>query len=409
MIVKKEKIRIWEWLLLLVCLFLTLKQISLMFPLIKDVVVLIAGCATLAICASKFLIRKEFFWLSLYFLVLLLNLYSGDQYFSNIGMVVEETAILFFTAAFSYYVFSNKKEKLSLLVVFVILAVIVYYSVYTNIINIENPGIVRQAVIMANEEDSQLKSFYLQGLVNYQLPHAIPIIIPAIILNLRNNEKSTKENFFYIIVLLASLSLVYISFSATAMLLTILSLVLALLVRKDSPKNNLVRLGLISIIALPVVINTDLILNPLLQLFSSSDNAIYFDRLLDIQNMTKGSSSGDLASRQDMYSITFSVLSGNIFLGTNALPGGHMVIFDRLACLGFVGWIPYILFIYNHIKYTVKQVEKQYIIYYYIGLFVGLLMLALKGINGWEMWLLLFTILPLMIKLSKKNFLTIKQ
>ena len=404
MVGRNDRVLIWDWFLILVCSVLTLEQLSLFLP-IKDIVFLLVGCIVIVFSARKGLrLNRSFIWLAIYAILLFINYFSGDSYFSNIGRVVQEIAVLFFTAMLFVYIVTKDHRKLSFYLIIIILAIIVYYSVFTYLIDLQNPGIVRQTVALANEGNEELTFLYSRGLVNYSLPHAIPILIPAIIMNLKKKESNKTTKVLLFVSLIAALVIVYLSYSAMALILSIVTLVLSLIIRKGSLQDNIIRLVIVSILALPVIINIDILLNPLVLLFSSSEQTTYFDRLLDIQNLTRtGSTTGDIDSRMNMYEITVSALNGNLLFGTNDPLGGHSAIIDRLASLGLVGWIPYICFIIYQIKYTIKRIDGYSLSYYVIGFLAGITMLLTKNMSNWEMWFVMLTLMPLMLWLPNQK------
>lgn len=398
-----DKINFWGWFLLLVCFLEIFGQIRAFLPQSTGAWLLVGGCVVIAFGAKSFFSTKSFIYLLLYFIVVFLNLIGGDRYFSNIGKVIQEVATLFFTSSLIYYVYSRDCVKFTKWLLVSTMIVIVYYSISTFLINLEYPGIVRETVALINEENRQSVILYMRGLVNYQLPHALPIIIPALIFNIRSNVYTKFIKFLFFVVLVAALAIVYMSYSATALILSILILVLSLMVKEDSVKNNIIRLMVITVIALPLLINPEFIFGPLLRLFSSEENTIYFDRLFELQDLSAtGSASGDLASRQTRYGMTFSLIKENILFGSNKLPGGHMAIIDRLAILGLVGFIPYLLFIICQIKYAAKRINVYSKTYYAIGIFAALFMLTMKGMSSWEIWYFMLTIMPLMIWLTDR-------
>ena len=110
-----------------------------------------------------------------------------------------------------------------------------------------------------------------------------------------------------------------------------------------------------------------------------------------------GKATGDLGGRMDKYSISMSILEGSILIGSDMQTGEHSAILDRLACLGLIGWIPYIIYI---IKNTLKQnklLPKKVSAYYIIGASTAILMLLSKNMSDWDTWFMYFCLLPVML------------
>jgi hypothetical protein len=402
--INKMKVLNRDFFLIIVCFILLFTPIRAFFPIINTLVVLLAGCMFVSFYAQRYFRSKMFLCLMAYFVVILINYASGDEYFPNIGKTVEEFAILFFSSILTYYIFTHRMVKMSRQLIFVVFFILVYFSVSTYMIESEYPGIVRNAVVLANEGDSQLTEYYLMGMVNYQLPHALPILTPAIVMNFRECRDSKIVRVLLAVVMIAVVAIIYMSYSATALIMFALALALSLMVRKDSLKNNIIRLSIVAFFALPIILSVDFWLSPIIQLFSTTESTVYFDRLIDIQNLTSsGQTTGDISSRQKMYEKTFSVLGHNVFIGSNSMPGGHSAIFDRLACLGLVGWIPYLLFICYQVQFEKRQMNRHTLSYYAIGIFVGIMMLLMKNMSNWEVWFIMFILMPLMLWLPNQK------
>jgi len=405
-----KRISFCDIVLLFVCLFLTFKQLNVFFPPLYTVGVLLAGCLLLLFITKNRLRDVSIIWFVVYAVVLVLNFLAGDSYFDSIGDVIQEIAILFFTSTLSYYVFAGKYVRFAKVLIYLILAIITYYSVSSFILEQEFPGIIRNTVYMTNlGELDDLRIYYMSGLATYQLPHALPILIPPLVMVIRQRSNPTWERFLGGIVLIAVFIITFISYAATALFLSILMLLLALIVRQGSIKDNIARLAVVGIIFLPIIISPSFILRPLSDLFSTAEDASYIDKLIDIQKLAdSGTATGSVAARESRYDITFDEIIEHPILGTNEQTGDHSAIFDRWASLGLVGWIPYIVFIALQFKAIKKRISKEARPYYVLGVFAALFMLFTKNMSNWETWFMVFTILPLMTWLqSQKTIKTI--
>ena len=408
-LLKDHTSSVWDKILIFVCIFMLFTQLRALlrvfFPSINEIIFLLAGCVIVAYLVKELFWKKAYVWLLTYFLVVLLNFLSGDFYFDSLGDAIQEVAILFFTSAIVYYSMQRQKVQLSKHLLFLTLLLIIYYSISSLKIEINNPGIIRETVYMANiGETTFLNNLYFQGLINYQLPHALPILIPPLIMNVREKKNSWIWRLLYLSALIAIAVIVYISNAATALFLSVLMLILSWIVRKETLGKNVPWIILIAIIAVPFLYNIDVILKPLLRLFSSTENTLYYDKIESILRSSEmGTATGSVASREAKYDITLAQISENILLGTNQQTGGHSAIFDRLACLGIIGWIPYLCFLFFQIKITKKHLAPDTLIYYYLGLTAALIMLASKNMSNWETWFMALTILPLLLWFPKQK------
>ena len=402
--IKTKKIRIWDCVLLFICFFMTFKQLNVLFPPLSTVGFLMVGSLVLFFLANPRLNATSSVWLALYSLVLVLNYLSGDKYFDSIGDVVQEIVILFFTSSLTFYIISNEHIKLAKILIFSTLAVIIYYSISSFIIEQENPGIIRNTVYMTNVGDlEELRFVYSRGLATYQLPHAVPILIPPLVMCIRGNTIRKWQRILYVVALIAIFVITFISYAATALFLAISILILTLLFRAGKAQNNIVRLVVIGIILLPLIINPGIIVKPFLGLLSSAEDASYVEKLMDIEQLTgSGVSSGSVAARESKYEITLYEIMENPLLGTNNRTGEHSAIFDRWACLGLIGWIPYLMFLFSQYKLALKRICKDKRAYYVLGILAASFMLFTKNMSNWETWFMVFTILPLMIWLQSQ-------
>lgn len=405
--IKTKKNRIWDYVLLFICFFLTFKQLNVFFPPLFTVGFLLVGCLVLIFFVYERPRDVSIIWLTLYTIILALNFLSGDSYFDSIGDVIQEIVILFFTSTLTLYVFDVKHVRFAKLLLFITLAVIIYYSISSYIIEQNAPGIIRNTVYMTNlGELDNLHLLYMRGLVTYQLPHALPILIPPLVMGIRDSSKKLWLKVFFGITLFAIFVLSFISYAATSLFLSILMLIISFLVQHGSIKENIAKFFVVGIIILPIILNPGFFLQPLSDLFSSAEDASYIDKLLDIQKLTdSGTSTGSVAARESKYEITINEIIENPLIGTNKRSGEHSAILDRWACLGLVGWIPYIVFLFYQFKVIKKRISKEARHYYDLGVLAALFMLFTKNMSNWETWFMVFTILPLMIWLQSQKII----
>ncbi len=401
-----KNLKFGDILLLLVCFFLTFKQLNVLFPSIYTMIFLLVGCIVLLYYARNRFRGSSIMWLVLYTIVLALNYLSGDTYFDSVGDVVQEVAILFFTSTLTYYIFTKGHMWLAIVLVFITLAIILYYSISSYYIELEYPGVIRNTVYMTNVGDlHELRLLYLRGLSTYQFSHAVPILIPPLVVGIRKSSNNKRIRIFFIVVLIAIFVITFISYAATALFLSIIMLILTLIVSQGSTKNIIINLTIAGILFLPIIISPSFFLKPLYGLLSSAEDASYIDKLMDIQKLTdSGVSSGSVAARETKYVITINEVINHLLVGTNERTGEHSAILDRFACLGLVGWIPYLIFIYFQLKAPFRRINREFYSYYVLGVLAALFMLFTKNMSNWETWFLVFTILPLMTwLLSQKS------
>ena len=121
-----------------------------------------------------------------------------------------------------------------------------------------------------------------------------------------------------------------------------------------------------------------------------------YHKLDDLENsLLSNEATGSLEAREEKYQSTIEVIVDNLLIGTDTeKTGGHSSIPDRLALLGLVGFIPYLLFIYLQVKFTLSNIVISKKHYYLLGMAVAIIMMSVKSMSSWPMWFLLLTILP---------------
>lgn len=385
----------------ILCLFLSSTQLKVYLPFVNSLVVLVAGLGISLLFYRDFYKQAFISWIVLYAIVLVMNNLMGDYYFQLITNVIEELCLLLFPAALSFYIITQKQYSAASWLIFTFFILMIYSSIATFIVVMLFPDAVRTTVfLMEHEETDVLRLYYSMGMVSYKFCHALPIIIPALVYSFLRSNKMLFFRIISFIALLAVLITIYLSNAATALLLALFALVASVFVSKKSPKVTLLRLVTLGLVLIPFIVSSDLLVD-LLQAIGSlftDDKSAYIDRFEDIKSMSEsGKASGDLGGRMDKYSISLSILEGNIILGSNMPTGEHSALLDRLASLGLVGWIPYMIYI---IKNTLKQskiISKKVISYFFIGAVSALIMMATKNMSNWDTWFMFFGLLPVLL------------
>ena len=155
------------------------------------------------------------------------------------------------------------------------LVVVIITSILTIIVDISIPGIVRQAVTYTIEGRSESAlQYYRLGVCEYGLPHAIPIILPAIIMHMRCQDVSFFKRIVSVVIILMLGYFVFISGVTTAILLLLFSIVGSLLISRESRKKTYRRIIVLCILALPLVND-----NTILSIFSELEEIILFSLL----------------------------------------------------------------------------------------------------------------------------------
>lgn len=363
---------------------------------------LILGSLSLAFIVPGFFKTKAFFALLLYALVVFINFIGGDEYYKSfIYVSVDVLQFLFFGGVGYYLIHSKDEEQLSGKIMYLALIVIVFTSIGTFFADKIYPNIVRTLVVYRNVGVS-CEPYYRLGVCRYDMPHAMPILIPAFILWLKQKQTGRWGKILALIMLLFDLLLIWTSGATTPLLLAVFALGASLVIIPTyNRKKNIGRVLIFLILASPLTMSS-------VQL-----NIIHsLGRIIPDENSNKGKlkdfedrivygeeEGGDLKGREDLYATSFEAFVKNPILGTDKLDdlGGHSIILDRLGTLGLVGFIPFILFLWFMIKDAFSNISPHKRMFYIIGVCCFLLMFALKNVSESWMHLAAFILLPIMI------------
>lgn len=387
--------------------YMTVMQLQLLTPFISLALLFVLMMILLFVIDRKITSYPFFAWWLFFSAIVLLNGFMGDAYFSDIISSISFIFYVAFSAITLGYCVNRRESKLERAILISFFIAVVYLTICTVIIDLSQPGVLRSATGLSFRGDPSLLSvLFLQGMSNYFLPHALPMLIPPLVMGIKNRELSKSLHFFLYVCLAAILALIYVSYATTPLIIAILFLILSIIVKAGNIRRNIGKLIIVILLFAPFILNTDLMLSFLQQVdtVTGGEGELHNKIGLFQETLVTGKTTGDLEERFDLYNESASFLQSNWILGTNDKVGGHSVILDTLASLGLIGFIPFILMIFKQIKYSLLFLPKSSYIYYYMGTAAGLLMFFSKGINTWEMWLVLFCIVPLLtLRLSKSK------
>ncbi len=337
-----------------------------------------------------------------YGLVVLLNFFAGDDYFSNANSLMIGFIGFYVSLSMSYYVFQNKDYDLLKKIVFTLLIVLLWTTVATAYFDISSPGLVRYAygvVLRGDSEETMFNPMLALGLSSYALPHCLPVLIPPFVMGLRNKSLAKMQRALAVLALACCLMLVYFSGASGPLLVSFVIVLISFIVRKGSVSSNIAIFVLALLIVAPFLFNEELLLGVLDWFDGLVGVESYFHKKIgDIQDsIVYGDSSGDVEARGDLYSMTIAAILENPIIGVQEGMGKHSALLDRFASLGLVGFIPLICLLVLQTKYTLRKLPSQIHIYYYVGLLAAFMMLISKNITGWGMWFFLFAAMPFLL------------
>lgn len=351
------------------------------------------------VLAPSFFSSRPFSYFVFYSIIVYLNYLGRDSLFSNTKIVLEGLVTLYIPMGMTFYAAKSRNVEWMRKVFMVAMFAIVWITIATAYFDAKSPGIVREIHTLLQNGDASLNEFkylYAIGMSNYLLPHALPIIVPIFAVALRKKEIPNKKKLIPLFLLTGVMMLIYFSGATGPMLVSIAVLVFSLWVKPGHLKGAVISIIVFSIFALPFLFNDDLMLLVLQWIDDLLGNEGHFHGKVVAfqQSLLMDEASGDVANRKELYLLDIEAFFDNVLIGTQA-KGGHSVFLGRLGSLGLVGFIPYIMLLYEQTKISIKVVPSRYHIFYYLGCFAAFLMLLTKGVASWEVYFCWFVLLPL--------------
>ena len=343
---------------------------------------------------------KQFLWMMVYFIVLVLNLLIGKASNSN-NYLILNFATLLWAISFPFIIRRDVNRQFVKTFVIVELFVVLLTAVLTIIVDFAIPGVVRQSVAYINSGQSEMAvSLYRLGVCEYGLPHAIPIIMPAIVMYARHRSKSVLSKMLTIIVVFVLSYFVFISGITTAILLLAFSIIGSLIISTVSSKKTYTRLIILGLFALPFA-NENVVVSVISGIADVvPEGNSFHGKLISIENTIKyDEAEGSVEAREDKYSMSWKSFRENPLTGGSGevISGGHSAILDNFGAYGLLGGIPFLLLIFSHIKFVYKQIPEDSKSFYLVGAISFVAMLASKNMSNIYTWMFVSAFLPLLL------------
>lgn len=384
---------------LLVILSYTFSLLWGWFPRTHSLIPLVVGWLAGIFICTKFFESRSFLYFFLYSIVLFLNVMSGDQLFHSTFSVFMEITWVLLPALITYGIINKGNDKIANATVIMILLMLIVNAVGSSFVEVVFPGSIRALFGESRVSgDATLQTYFFRyGLANYALPHAVPMIIPVLVMGLKSNIQK-KQKLLLIVSLIACFVLVYLSGATGALITAIFAFLISLMTVKRMGVGRLILFVVLGVGLVFVLGNDELMLAMLEGLDELVGRESYFhSKILDFETLVMyDESSGDIGAREDLYMSTIYAIIESPLIGVNYKTGGHSVLLDRWGCLGLVGFLPFILFIITEIKKAISYIKKDNKVYYLEGVLAAFMIFTIKAIDRWEMWLFLFTVLPLL-------------
>lgn len=354
------------------------------------------------ICIPAYFRTHNALYIIIYIIVVFANHLWGNKAVPTIGAALTESISIFLPAAVFYLVMTRRDIKYNSILLYGFIAVVALTTIQSYFLDEISPGIIRATVNM--EDESEVVHLYSLGLSSYQLPHALPLLIPPCVMVIKHPDRFLYR-YIGIIFLAVILVLVSLSQSFGAFTLTLFALLTSVFVKERSIKKN-IRAITVLIIFLLIFLNDTVqiaVIDILRSIFEQGSKID--DKLADLAyGITNESLSEVTGNRGNLLQQTFDAIVRNPLFGVNDKSyGNHNALLDKWACYGLVGFVPLLLFIYSSIKMTLKIIPEKLQTYYIIGVISSLMMMITKNMMGWFQWLCFILILPLMFLVWKEK------
>jgi hypothetical protein len=347
--------------------------------------------------ADKFFLFVVFFWIILVYLLwntLWVNLNEWNRTMDKNSIF----CILLSISLYTYYRVSREYDGLALLLKWTLLfiALTAIMSIYSATID---PMYVRTSYLFTKEEYLAISKL---GGGGYGFSGALVCLFPMIVYYYRNSLKIPFPKplilFFGILCFIAVIRMQIFANIILSVFAIIFSLFGSGRIRKSLIYAGIF-LGLI--ILIPKNVYSDLFISTS-RFFDTSLDVNY--KLNDMGTFFQSMEVSDESSaggRLERYPLLWEGFKANPITGfynsditLDISAGGHLFWMNKLTTYGILGFIPFILIFYFHIKRCIKQFDPEFTFYFLLSMFSGIGLGLMKTLAGMDFWIMFFFIIP---------------
>lgn len=342
---------------------------------------------------------KSVVYLLIYFVVLFINVQTGDTLIPSIPIALVEVFFLYLPCAITLWCLNNQDKSFMKKVLFSSFFMYLIECICSFLIIKTQPGIIRFLYSFADNEGGRgfMYSYYRLGLLDYSMAHAIPILIPPLFYAYKKQLGTVK--YFIAFCIGMCVFLCWLSDSTTALMIVILVFFLSGVTDMTGLLSNVKKISVVLLLTTPVILSDEI----QLKILDSAEKilgteSVFAEKIDEFRySINNEDMTGDMQGRVDRYNKSICYFVENPIMGTNEKPGNHAAILDRLAVLGLIGFIPLVLYFVSIIKEYALFLPKESLPFYIEGLFAGFLMLTTKGMWVWPMFFVMFMLLPFIL------------
>ena len=336
-----------------------------------------------------------------YGLVMFAYFMVGNAFLNSIISIITLLLIMLSGLLMAEYAIKyDRNYKFTLAIVICLFASNVFMALVSIPQLMVNPDIIRWESHFSEMEGGEMSFVWL---MRYQTVHGIPFLIaPLVFLCRRSFSKNKKLSVIWIGTTAILLYVVFLSNATTALLLSLLMIIISLAFNRErfdkKSVTSIIIVGLLSLILVqPATIVA--VLSFVQQFMDPSGSG--YKRIEEVcYGLTYGvESDGDLGARQDLYSSSSNLFLDSPLYGTSTpeLISQHSWIFDRLALFGIIFIIPLMLLFVFHYKTMYYSLNRTRFVYV-VGVSCMLIMLLTKNDFGQGTWLYGFAYLPILCR-----------
>lgn len=378
-----------------------------LFPLFGDLLQIspiLASIVTLLVCVVLYpraLANRTMIWCSLYLFILYIYLCVGKPITVGIGnmsdsrkFIIECAFLLPPLAIYSILLHLND-IKINKVIAVSSIAMIVITAVYLF------PLLMESRTLLRVDDARENIALQIPGIPLYTLMHGYAILFPIFLYNYHVSFKKIIA----IVLLIVISYLIYSSYVTTSLILSVISILFAIIYHAKNKTTVFVILFLMST-ALGILIYTGAIGKFIDWLVIFYDGTFVAEKISDVKASLAGKSitGRSIVGRMEYHNISLNSFVSNPIFGTGVI-GAHSFIIDRLGGMGLVVFIPFAaMFISILKKNYCRLISHDAKAYYWLVIFLITVMLYNKGLFGKEGWLIMSVIIPsCLITFERRN------
>lgn len=355
---------------------------------------------------ARFLLNPFGIWMIFFFVYLILTevIHEGMGGGVITKSLFNYVAIPFFSFAFFNLLVARGDFKVFRISTILMLSLVVVSCVQTLRGNAD-----ASRIFLANsqsmEQDLEYYENTMNGVAGYGLVHALPVLIPAMIIALQCIKKYIFKCLFAIIICIVVATILHSGYG-TASAVALTACVVSFCIMKDSNMSLVLITGLLlfGLFLYETGIITEILI--IAQGFLEPSTMLHEKvHQIELQLSTVGGS-GQWMARVEKYTLAIEAFARNpIFGGSSKNTGGHSFLFGWLATHGIFGFV-LTIFVYGKlIKCLMSVFDGRGKLAYSFTIVSLLAMLLIKNSNLREQLCFMFLVVPSILMLNKDLYM----